>query len=83
MVNGMGEQRIAAYDRRLSDRIVAAFDLACAQRDVEAADALYKILELVLTRQGGPDNPEKRSDVAFIGDAAEKLHRLHEASRAA
>jgi hypothetical protein len=79
----MGEQRTAADHRRLSDRIIAAFDIACERRDAEIADALYKTLELVLTRQGGADNPDRRLDVAFIHNAAAKLHRLHEDLKAA
>ncbi len=79
----MVEQDAASYHRRLSDRILAAFDVACDRADVEVADALYRTLELVLTRQGGADNRERRDDVSFIHDAAAKLHRLHERANAA
>jgi hypothetical protein len=79
----MGEQGSAAYHRRLSDRIIAAFDLACEREDMEVADALYRTLELVLTRQGGAGKTERRGDVSFILDASAKLHRLREKSAAA
>jgi len=64
--------------RRLSDRIIDAFEMACAQRDLEVADSLYRTLEIVLTRQGGANNPDKRSDVAFVHEAARRLARLRE-----
>ena len=79
----MEAQDSRPYYRRLSDRIIAAFDLACEREDVEVADALYKSLELVLTRQGGAGNTERRDDISFILDASAKLHRLREKSAAA
>lgn len=64
--------------RRLSDRIIDAFEMACAQRDLEAAEALYRTLEIVLTRQGGRDNPDKRADVEFVHEAASRLDALRD-----
>lgn len=64
--------------RRLSDRVIEAFDLACEQRDLEAAESLYRTLEIVLTRHGGPNNPEKRANIAFIHHAARRLAALRD-----
>ena len=68
--------------RRLSDRIIDAFEMACDKRDIEVAEALYRTLELVLTRQGGRDNPDKRENVAFIHNAAKRLAALRDGQAA-
>jgi hypothetical protein len=62
--------------RRLSDRIIDAFEMACENRDLEVAESLYRSLEIVLTRQGGKGNENKRHNVAFIHEAAQRLAAL-------
>jgi hypothetical protein len=39
------------FTRRLSDKILAAFDQACEQRQLEVAEHLVRALELTLTRE--------------------------------
>lgn len=51
--------------RRLSDSILAAFDHAIAQQDIEVATYLYRALELVWTRPvpgGGQDRRNWEED---------------------
>lgn len=79
----MGEQQTERGNRRLSDKILDAFDMACTQNDLEVADGLYKTLELVLTRIGGATVIDRRSNIAFIHDAAAKLQKLRQKQRAA
>ena len=69
--------------RRLSDKILAAFDMACDQNDFEVAEGLYRTLEIVLTRQGGANKIDKRMDVAFIHDASSRLQTLRDSLQAA
>ena len=62
-----------AENRRLSDKIIEAFVIACSLENLEAAEQLYSTLEFVLTRDDGPD---RRRNVAFIAEAADRLARL-------
>lgn len=63
-----------ARGRRLSDKILMAFHQACDQRDTEAAAALLRIVETVLTRSPSAqaDRRQKESLVA----AYERLWHL-------
>lgn len=79
----MGDQQTEQVHRRLSDKILDAFDMACGQNDLDVADGLYKTLELVLTRIGGATVIDRRTNIAFIHDAAAKLQKLRKAQRAA
>lgn len=71
---------MAITKRRLSDKILDAFDHACDDSDVEVAEALYRVLETSLTRQGGPATTEKRHNVDFIRDAAKRLQAVKQAA---
>lgn len=65
--------------RRLSDKIIDAFDQACSTEDLEVAEGLYRVLELVLTRHGGKGSSDNRENVEFIMEAADKLRAIREA----
>ncbi len=65
-----------APKRRLSDHILSAFDLACAQKDLEVAELLHQAFEMVMTRQTGSDKAEKRASVGEIERAYERLVEL-------
>jgi hypothetical protein len=65
--------------RRLSDKIIDAFDHACSTEDLEVAEGLYRVLELVLTRDGGVGSTDNRQNVAFIMEAADKLKVIRNA----
>ena len=62
--------------RRLSDRISSAFDLACAQKDLEVAELLHQAFEMVMTRQTGADKSEKRASTGAIEQAYDRLVEL-------
>ena len=68
--------------RRLSDKIVDAFDQACSSQDLEVAEGLYRVFELVLTRHGGKGSTDNRENVAFIMEAADKLRAIRDAKGA-
>lgn len=65
--------------RRLSDKVLAAFHQACDQHDVEVAALLLKVLELILTKQGGATKTENRNDVEAIEQAFIRLEALQNA----
>ncbi len=64
--------------RRLSDKIIDAFNMACDKNDLEVAEGLYRILETALTRQGGRNVSDKREDVEFIREASDRLNTMRE-----
>lgn len=62
--------------RRLSDRILAAFDLACEQRSLPVAEALVRALDLAMTKEGGPARADRRTELGPVAEAYEKLRKL-------
>jgi hypothetical protein len=64
--------------RRLSDKILAAFEQACEQGDVVAAEHLIRALEVALTKEGGPGRVDKRKELGPVFDAYEKLKALRD-----
>jgi hypothetical protein len=69
--------------RRLSDRIIDAFNMAYDKNDLEVAEGLYQVLETALTRHGGKDVGDKREDVEFIRQASDRLSAMRETANAA
>lgn len=65
--------------RRLSDKILLAFDQACEKGELDVAELLVKALELTLTRVGGQGNVDRRVDLGPVTDAYSRLKRLREA----
>jgi len=65
-------------NRRLSDKILLAFDQACAQRDVAVAEHLIRALEIALTKEGGPDRSDNRKELGPVFDAYDRLKALRE-----
>ena len=62
--------------RRLSDKILAAFNQACEQKQVETAEHLLRALELSLTRYGGQGKSDGRSQLGPVVEAFGKLEAL-------
>jgi hypothetical protein len=62
--------------RRLSDKILAAFDQACERREIEVAELLVRALELALTKVGGRGNVDKRHELGPVVEAYARLERL-------
>ena len=61
------------YTRRLSDKILLAFDQAIEQRATEVAGYLIRALELTLTREGGAGKADQRKDLDHLFAAYDKL----------
>ena len=64
--------------RRLSDKIIGAFNMACDKNDLEIAEGLYRILETALTRYGGKNIGDRRQNVEFIRQASDRLTAMRE-----
>jgi len=64
------------YTRRLSDKILIAFHHACDQADLEVADQLLHILEMMLTRRPLTPDPGRRRNMESLVAAHERLWHL-------
>ncbi len=64
--------------RRLSDKLLAAFDQACEQGHVEVAELILKAIEIVLTEEAAPVERERRSHLGPVVEAFERLKALRE-----
>jgi hypothetical protein len=64
--------------RRLSDKILAAFNQACDQRQIEVAEHLLRALELSLTRYGGKNSTDKRGELGPVVEAFGRLEALRQ-----
>lgn len=62
--------------RRLSDKIIQAFEQACNRGEVQVAEHLLHALEASLTNHGGPDAVEQRHDVEPLASAYTRLREL-------
>jgi hypothetical protein len=62
--------------RRLSDKVLAAFNQACDQGYVDIAEMLLRTLELTLTREGGANSDDKRTELGAVIDAYSRLLTL-------
>ena len=65
--------------RRLSDKILDAFNQACERHELEVAELLVKALETTLTRTGGKGNVDQRHELGPVVEAYAKLQRLRHA----
>ncbi len=74
---------MAQYDRRLSDKLLVAFDQACDQNFVAVAELLLRALEIALTREGGPNRVDKRQDLGPVIAAYARLKELQDSGRSA
>jgi hypothetical protein len=73
---------IARQGRRLSDKILVAFHHACDQHDLEVAEHLLRVVELMLHRPiPGPD-PNRRRNLDGLVAAHERLWHLRKRSGA-
>jgi hypothetical protein len=64
--------------RRLSDKLLAAFDQACEQGQVEVAELVLKAIELILTEEAGPGERERRTHLGPVVEAFGRLKALRE-----
>lgn len=64
------------YTRRLSDKILIAFHQACDQGDLEVADQLLRILEMMLSRKPLTPDGSRRKNMESLVAAHERLWHL-------
>jgi hypothetical protein len=69
------------YTRRLSDKILTAFHHACDQGDLEVAEQLLHMLDMMLTRRPlTPDGTRRRNMKGLVAAAHERLWHLQHPS---
>lgn len=61
------------YSRRLSDKILIAFDQACNQADYEVARELLEVLEKMLARRPSAADGTRRRHMQSLVTAHERL----------
>ncbi len=64
------------YSRRLSDKILIAFHHACDQADLEVAEQLLHVLEMMLTRRPLTTDAGRRRNMESLVAAHERLWHL-------
>jgi len=74
--HGGGSNSLPRYTRRLSDKILIAFHHACDQQDLEVAEQLLQVVQMMLTRRGVPQDATKRHDMESLVAAHERLWHL-------
>ena len=62
--------------RRLSDKILTVFHSACDLSDLETADTLLRLLEVLTMRGPRPETGNRRLNVDSLVNAYERLWRL-------
>jgi hypothetical protein len=71
------------YSRRLSDKILIAFHHACDQGDLEVAEQVLHVLEMMLTRRPRTPEGSRRRNMESLVAAHERLwHLRHPTSEA-
>ena len=68
--------KLSRYTRRLSDKILIAFHYACDQRDLEVAERLLNVLEMMLKRVPLNPNGNRRRNAESLVAAHERLWHL-------
>ena len=64
------------HSRRLADKILASFHHACDVTDLEVADHLVQLLELMTTRRPRPEDGNRRRSIEGLVAAHERLWHL-------
>jgi hypothetical protein len=72
------EMPVSETLRRLSDKILAAFNQACDQKQADTAEHLLRALELSLTRYGGQGKSDSRSQLGPVVEAFGRLEKLRQ-----
>ena len=76
--DGLGAPRTG---RRLSDKILVAFHQACDLGDLEVAEQLLQILEMMMTRRPLPADGNRRKSIETLVAAYERLWYLRHPER--
>lgn len=64
------------YSRRLSDKILIAFHHACDQGDLEVAEQVLHVLEMMLNRRPLSPDTSRRRNMESLVAAHERLWHL-------
>jgi hypothetical protein len=72
----IGLPSLPRHSRRLSDKILAAFHQACDLADLEVAEQLLHVLEVMLTRRPMPSDGSRRRSMEGLVAAHERLWHL-------
>jgi hypothetical protein len=67
---------VPRHSRRLSDKLLVAFHHACDVSDLEVADQLLRLLELMTTRRPRPEDGNRRRSIEGLVAAHERLWHL-------
>ena len=76
MPDGSVATQKTRYTRRLSDKILIAFHQACDQDDVEVAERLLTVLEMMLSRRLLTPGGDRRRNEDGLVAAHERLWHL-------
>jgi hypothetical protein len=69
--------------RRLSDKLLSAFDQACERGELDVAELLVRALELTLTRSGGKGSVDQRAKMGPVIETYARLKQLRSLDRVA
>jgi hypothetical protein len=69
--------------RRLSDKLLSAFDQACERGELDVAELLVRALELTLTRAGGKGSVDHRLELGPVIETYARLKQLRSLDRVA
>ena len=72
----IGVAPLQRHSRRLTDKILVAFHHACDQRDLDVAEQLLQILEMMLTRRPLTAEGNRRRSMEGLVAAHERLWNL-------
>ncbi len=72
--------QLPRHSRRLSDKLLVAFHQACDVEDLEVADQLLRLLELMTTRRPRPEDGNRRRNIEGLVAAHERLWHLRHPS---
>lgn len=64
------------HSRRLSDKVLVAFHHACDVMDLEVAEQLLRLLEMMTTRPPRPEDGNRRRSIEGLVAAHERLWHL-------
>ena len=74
------QTNVPRHSRRLSDKLLVAFHQACDVEDLEVADQLLRLLELMTTRRPRPEDGNRRRNIEGLVAAHERLWHLRHPS---
>ena len=72
---------VPAHHRRLADKVLIVFHHACDATHLEAAEHLFRLLELMAVAPPKPGTPNRRINLHHLVDAHERLVALRAASQ--